>query len=141
MTLLAGFLDVLLRGVGLLALCAAGGGVAYAVVVLRALGRGADAAVEPLRRVLGLMTLGALVLAGSRAVVLFVLHPWVLADAAGRWPVAEFAATFDSPATPELSALRDTVAALQDEVVALKAALAQLREDFGNAAPRQPPDR
>lgn len=93
MTLLAGFLDVLLRGVGLLALCAAGGGVAYAVVVLRALGRGADTAVEPLRRVLGLMTLGALVLAGSRAVVLFVLHPWVLADAAGRWPVAEFAAT------------------------------------------------
>ena len=94
MTLLAGFLDVLLRGVGLLALCAAVGGVAYAVVVLGALRRGAEgAAPEPLRRTLGLMTLGALVLAGSRAVVLFVLHPWVLADTAGRWPVTQFVAT------------------------------------------------
>jgi putative copper resistance protein D len=93
MTLLAGFLDVLLRGVGLLALCAAVGGMAYGVIVLRALGHGASAAAEPLRRVLGLATLGALVLAGSRAVVLFILHPWVLADAVGRWPVAEFAAT------------------------------------------------
>src|SRR5262245_49613068 len=93
MALLAGFLDVLLRGVGLLALCAAVGGVTYGVIVLRALGRGASTAAEPLRRVLGLATLGALVLAGSRGVVLFVLHPWVLADAAGRWPVAQFAAT------------------------------------------------
>jgi len=36
MTLLAGFLDVLLRGFGLIALSAAVGGVAYALVVLRA---------------------------------------------------------------------------------------------------------
>jgi len=93
MTLLAGFLDVLLRGVGLLALCAAAGGVAYAVFVLPALSRGVSAAAAPLRRVLGLIALGALVLAGSRAVVLFVLHPWVLADADGHWPVGQFAAT------------------------------------------------
>jgi putative copper resistance protein D len=94
MTLLAGFLDVLLRGIGLIALCASVGGLAYAVVVLRVLGR---APLGPFpdgpRAVLGLVSLGALVLALSRAVVLFVLHPWVLADAAGRWPVADFVAT------------------------------------------------
>src|SRR6185503_971412 len=56
MTLLAGFLDVLLRGLGLIALSAAVGGVAYAVV-------------------------------------LFVLHPWVLADANGQWPVLDFVVT------------------------------------------------
>ena len=39
------------------------------------------------------MALGALALAVSRALVLFVLHPWVLADAGGRWPVADFLAT------------------------------------------------
>ena len=41
----------------------------------------------------GLVALGALLLALSRAVVLFVLHPWVLADADGRWPVRDFVAT------------------------------------------------
>jgi copper resistance protein D len=91
MTLLAGFLDVLLRGVGLLALCTSVGGVVYALVVLRALAPAADAAA--LRGLLGLVALGALVLAVSRALVLFVLHPWVLADANGRWPVADFLAT------------------------------------------------
>jgi putative copper resistance protein D len=96
MALLAGFLDVILRGIGLIALCAAVGGLAYAVVVLRVL------VTEPPppawttdagRRLLGLVALGAVVLAVSRGVVLLVLHPWVLADAAGRWPVGEFAAT------------------------------------------------
>ena len=48
---------------------------------------------EPLGRAGGLVTLGALLLALSRAVVLFVLHPWVLADADGHWPVVEFVAT------------------------------------------------
>jgi putative copper resistance protein D len=91
MTLLAGFLDVLLRGVGLLALCASVGGVVYALAVLRALAPAADTAA--LRGLLGLVALGALVLAVSRALVLFVLHPWVLADAGGRWPVADFLAT------------------------------------------------
>jgi putative copper resistance protein D len=90
MTLLAGFLDVLLRGVGLLALCASVGGVAFALVVLRA---PAGAPAASLRGLLGLVALGAFTLAFSRAVVLFVLHPWVLADAGGRWPVAEFLAT------------------------------------------------
>ncbi len=93
MTLLAGFLDVLLRGVGLLALCASVGGIAYALVVFRA---GAATSAPPaaaLRGLLGLVALAALALALSRAVVLFVLHPWVLADAGGRWPVADFLAT------------------------------------------------
>jgi putative copper resistance protein D len=93
MTLLAGFLDVLLRGLGLIALSAAVGGVAYALVVLRALSTRAAASPEALARVGGLMALGALLLALSRAVVLFVLHPWVLADADGRWPVTDFVAT------------------------------------------------
>jgi putative copper resistance protein D len=93
MTLLAGFLDVLLRGLGLIALSAAVGGVAYALVVLRALSTRAAAGPEALSRVAGLVALGALLLALSRAVVLFVLHPWVLADADGGWPVTEFVAT------------------------------------------------
>jgi putative copper resistance protein D len=93
MTLLAGFLDVLLRGLGLIALSAAVGGVAYALVVLRALSTRAAAGPEALSRVAGLVALGALLLALSRAVVLFVLHPWVLADADGRWPVTDFVAT------------------------------------------------
>jgi putative copper resistance protein D len=93
MTLLAGFLDVLLRGLGLIALSAAVGGVAYALVVLRALSTRAAAGPEALGRVAGLVALGALLLALSRAVVLFVLHPWVLADADGRWPVTDFVAT------------------------------------------------
>ena len=98
MTLLAGFLDVLLRGLGLIALSAAVGGVAYALVVLRAVstrpavGR-ETVAREALGRVGGLVALGALLLALSRAVVLFVLHPWVLADADGHWPVVDFVAT------------------------------------------------
>ena len=93
MTLLAGFLDVLLRGLGLIALSAAVGGVAYALVVLRALSTRAAAGPEALSRVGGLVALGALLLALSRAVVLFVLHPWVLADADGHWPVTDFVAT------------------------------------------------
>jgi putative copper resistance protein D len=93
MTLLAGFLDVLLRGLGLIALSAAVGGVAYALVVLRALSTRAAAGPEALSRVAGLVALGALLLALSRAVVLFVLHPWVLADADGHWPVTDFVAT------------------------------------------------
>jgi copper resistance protein D len=93
MTLLAGFLDVLLRGLGLIALCAGVGGVAYALVVLRAMSTRVPPAPGPLARAGGLITLGALLLALSRAAVLFVLHPWVLADADGRWPVREFIGT------------------------------------------------
>src|SRR5512134_2173758 len=92
MTLLAGFLDVLLRGLGLIALSASVGGVAYALFVLRAPSSRA-AAPGTLGRVSGLVALGALVVALSRAVVLFVLHPWVLADAEGRWPVRDFVVT------------------------------------------------
>ncbi len=93
MTLLAGFLDVLLRGLGLIALSAAVGGVAYALVVLRAGSARSAVAPETLGRVGSLIALGALLLACSRAVVLFVLHPWVLADAEGRWPVMDFVVT------------------------------------------------
>ena len=48
-------------------------------------------------------------------------------------PAAVFAKSPDD-ASASVSSLRDTVAALQDEVVALKAALAKLREDFGRGA-------
>lgn len=119
MALLAGFLDVLLRGVGLIALCAAVGGLAYAVVVLRVLAPGPPPAwaTDALRRLLGLIARGAAVLAVSRAVVLLILHPWVLADAAGRWPVGEFVATSFGQASVVGIAL----------AVALAAAAARLR--------------
>jgi len=93
MTLLAGFLDVLLRGLGLAALAAAVGGVSYAAWALLPLARRAPVVAAALRRALGLVVAGALVLAGSRALLLLVIHPWALADERGRWPVADFLAT------------------------------------------------
>ncbi len=90
MTLLAGFLDVLLRGLALVALAVCAGGVAFALWALRPLGgRSAlrDAAVG---QTLGLVVAGALGLVGSRLAGLLLLHPWTLADETRRWPVIEF---------------------------------------------------
>src|SRR5574337_35995 len=90
MTLLAGFLDVLLRGFGSVGFAAAVGGLVYAVLVLRpfsdlpVLGRTA------LRSALSLVAIGAGVLAVTQAALSFVIHPWALADANGHWPIGEF---------------------------------------------------
>lgn len=91
MTLLAGFLDVLLRGLGTVGLSAAIGGLVYVLVVLRP-GAGALAAAAR-TRALVLIEAGALLVAGTTALLLLVVHPWALADEAGRWPLREFLTT------------------------------------------------
>jgi putative copper resistance protein D len=91
MTLLAGFLDVLLRGLGTVGLCAAVGGLVHVLVVLRA-GAGTLAAAAR-ARALVLIEAGALVVAGTTALLLLVVHPWALADEGGRWPLREFLTT------------------------------------------------
>jgi len=93
MAQLAGFLDVLLRGLGLIALSAAAGGAAFGLAVLLPLRHRAPAIAAALRRALAVIAAGAGVLAGSRAVLLLVVHPWALADEHGRWPLAAFLAT------------------------------------------------
>ena len=93
MTLLAGFLDVLLRGLGLVALSAAVGGVSYALWVLRPLASSSALLAAAVKRTLHLIVLGATVLAASRLIVLVLLHPWTLADDRGHWPVLEFFST------------------------------------------------
>ena len=90
MTLLAGFLDVLLRGVGLVALSAAVGGLTYGVLVLGAIGNRSPFGLAALRRALRLIAIGAGVVAAAQAALLFVIHPWALVDADGRWPIGEF---------------------------------------------------
>jgi putative copper resistance protein D len=94
MTLLAGFLDVVLRALGLVALAGVVGGVAHAVWGLRpraAVSSPLHAAA--LRRALTLIAVAAGALAGSRALSLLVIHPWALADERGHWPVTAFAST------------------------------------------------
>ncbi len=93
MTLLAGFLDVLLRGLGSIGLSAAVGGLAYALLVLRPLRQPSPLGEAALRRSLRLVGVGAAVLAAAQAVLLFVIHPWALADASGQWPLGEFLGT------------------------------------------------
>jgi putative copper resistance protein D len=93
MTLLAGFLDVLLRGLGSLGLSAAVGGLACAVIVLRPFGDLPPLGQAALRNALRLIALGAGVVATAQAALLFVIHPWALVDADGRWPIGEFLAT------------------------------------------------
>ena len=93
MTLLAGFLDVLLRGLGTVGLSAAVGGLVYVLLVLRP-SPGAGGLVAAARaRALTLIGAGALVLALATALLLLVVHPWALADEAGRWPLAPFLTT------------------------------------------------
>jgi len=93
MTLLAGFLDVLLRGVGTVGLSAAVGGLVYVLLVLRP-APGAGGLVAAARaRALALIAAGALAVAGATALLLLVVHPWALADEAGRWPLGQFLTT------------------------------------------------
>ena len=88
MTLLAGLLDVLLRGISLIAFATAVGGVAYVLWTLRPLQEWTAHLAGFVQRALWLITGAAFTLAGAQALVLFVLHPWTLADEAGRWPLA-----------------------------------------------------
>jgi putative copper resistance protein D len=93
MTLLAGFLDVLLRGFGTVGLSAAVGGLVYVLFVLRP-APGTGALVAAARgRALTLIGTGALVVAGAQALLILVIHPWALADESGRWPLREFLTT------------------------------------------------
>ncbi len=93
MTLLAGFLDVLLRGLGTVGLSAAVGGLAYVLLVLRPSPGAGGLAATARARALSLIGAGALVVAGATALLLLVVHPWALADEAGRWPLALFLTT------------------------------------------------
>jgi putative copper resistance protein D len=93
MAQLAGFLDVLLRGFGAVGLSAAVGGLGYVLLVLRP-GRDARGLVGLARdRAVRLIEAGALVLVATTALLLLVVHPWALADPAGRWPLREFLTT------------------------------------------------
>jgi putative copper resistance protein D len=93
MTLLAGFLDVLLRGLGTVGLSAAVGGLVYVLLVLRPSPGAAGLVAAARARALTLIGAGALVVAGATALHLLVVHPWALADEAGRWPLALFLTT------------------------------------------------
>jgi putative copper resistance protein D len=91
--MIAGFLDVLLRGVAMAALCAAAGGVAHVLWTLRPVADRAPLSGAALRRSLSLITIGAATVAVARALLIALVHPWALADEAGRWPVVAFLAT------------------------------------------------
>ena len=93
MTLLAGFLDVVLRALGLIALAVMLGGVTHALWGLRPRDASGALHVAALRRALTLVALAGLVLATTRALMVLVIHPWALADDQGRWPVAAFLST------------------------------------------------
>ncbi|HET7876118.1 MAG TPA: CopD family protein [Methylomirabilota bacterium] len=93
MTLLAGFLDVVLRGCGAVGLSAAVGGLVWVLAVLRPATAGTPLGRPALERAVALIGWGALVVAGSEALLIFIIHPWALADAQGAWPVADFLAT------------------------------------------------
>lgn len=93
MTLLAGFLDVLLRGLEQVALAVAVGGVSFALWGLRPVGPPSPLRAAAVRRSLRLAGTAALVLAAGRTVGLLVLRPWALADEQAGWPVREFLAT------------------------------------------------
>jgi putative copper resistance protein D len=93
MTLLAGFLDVLLRGFGTVGLAAAIGGLVYVLLVLRPPAEAAGLMAAARSRALVLIGVGALVAAGAQALLLLLVHPWALAEASGRWPLREFLTT------------------------------------------------
>jgi putative copper resistance protein D len=92
-TLLAGFLDVLLSGVSLIGLSAAVGGVIYVLVVVRPLSARSPLAEAAVRRALKLVVIGSLAIAISTALLVLLIHPWALADSLGRWAIREFLTT------------------------------------------------
>ena len=88
---LSGFLTGLLRGLGLLGLALAVGGVVWGLVVLRAPRRG-DLPSRIVRRCLDLVGLGAVSLALAQKATL-LLEIYVLEATLGRSPLAELLAT------------------------------------------------
>ncbi|MBM4440059.1 MAG: hypothetical protein FJ027_06545, partial [Candidatus Rokubacteria bacterium] len=82
---MAGFIDVLLRGLALVAACIALGGVAWAWLVLRAEPYAKPDA--PLRLALRTVALGAVTLAATQ-VALMTVALTALSHAPGGWPVA-----------------------------------------------------
>lgn len=87
MILLSGFLDVLFRALVFIGLALSVGGVAFRYFVLRPLEKP-----DSLRRAASLISIGAFAVAISQLLALAQVL-WTLADAAGRWPVADFLAT------------------------------------------------
>ena len=93
MTQLAGFLDVLLRGVGAVGLAAAIGGLVHVLLVLRPPAGAGGLLAAARGRALTLIGAGALLAAGAEALLLLLVHPWALAEDSGRWPLREFLTT------------------------------------------------
>ena len=93
MAQLAGFLDVLLRGFGTVGLASAVGGLAYLLLVLRPDPGAGGLAGAARDRAVRLIEAGALLVAGTTALLLLVVHPWALADETGRWPLRDFLTT------------------------------------------------
>jgi len=93
MTQLAGFLDVLLRGLGTVGLAAAVGGLVYVHLVFRPPAGAPGLTAAARRRALTLIAAGALLVAGAQALLLLLVHPWALAEQSGRWPLREFLTT------------------------------------------------
>ena len=89
---MAGFVDVLLRGLALCGQSIAVGGVCFALLLLRAASSEDAAARRRLVRSLMLTAAGALVVAGAQALSQTVQLS-VLGDARAGWPFAEVAAT------------------------------------------------
>ncbi len=93
MTLLAGFLDVSLRGLGLVALAVAVGGVGHVLAVLRPFLSVSQLGDPALRQSLRLMMVASMVLAGCQTLLVFGIRPWALADGSGSWPIREILST------------------------------------------------
>lgn len=92
MILLAGFLEVLLKGLVLAGLAVAVGGILFTSAVLRPLTMPGSFGREAGRRVIALVTAGGITVAAGQFLDL-LLAPWAFADELGRWPVTEFLAT------------------------------------------------
>jgi putative copper resistance protein D len=92
MTPLAGFLDVLLRGFGLVVLSLAVGGVAFALVALRAFREPSSLERGAASRSLTVIAWSGIGLVLTQ-VALLALKPWALAANGGPWPIQEFLRT------------------------------------------------
>ncbi|MGH7331696.1 MAG: hypothetical protein ACREKS_02895, partial [Candidatus Rokuibacteriota bacterium] len=92
MTPLAGFFDVLLRGFSLVSLSLVVGGVAFVLIVLRAL-----RVPSPLERRAASRSLTTIVWSSiglaSTQLGLLALKPWALAADGGPWPIRDFLRT------------------------------------------------
>lgn len=92
MTTLIEFASGLLDGCALVALAMSAGGIAYALVVLRALRRQSAADRCATEFSIGIVTVAAALLAGCRLAQL-VMKPWALAGHTGDWAIEPFLQT------------------------------------------------